>query len=106
MARIALTEELANRILEVPKIIEGDITWHADPDQNYYKSVTVARSDLRIPLKVHINVNKTDRSKVSVTLVVSGAYPILRLDVTIAAGWASMVNEDQGGERTSGAEAL
>lgn len=81
MARIALTEAFAADIVARPKRIDEDIRWYSDPDLNYFKAVATAQTEARILLKVHLNVNRTDRRKISVTLVASRAYPILRLDV-------------------------
>jgi hypothetical protein len=81
MARIALTEALAQEILQAQKIVDEDMIWQTDLETNYFKATAVARVGLRIPLKVHMNANKSDPTKISVTLVVSGAYPIFRLDV-------------------------
>lgn len=85
MPRIALTEGLADEILQVAKVVNESVVWVSDPEVNYFKASVSAefseRSDLKASMKVHINVNKSDQRKVSITLVVSAAYPIFRLDV-------------------------
>lgn len=79
MARILLTESEVDKIRNSPKDIIEDINWV--PVGSYYKCELNVRNELKVDLKLFINVNSKVPALYSFSLILNNCYRIAGLDV-------------------------
>lgn len=81
MARIPLTEQEAERILQDRKRITEDVQWRkADEGEFWLKCELDVENSLKANLKLHLNWNVEEPSLFSFSLILSNAYRIRGLD--------------------------
>src|SRR2546428_6862236 len=81
MARIALTEQEVDRILQARKLIKEDVQWHkADQGESWLKCELNVENSLKVNLKLFLNWNTEESTLFSFSLILSNAYRIRGLD--------------------------
>lgn len=80
MARVALTEEQARRILESPKAASEDVRWVPRGTSCWVGCRLNVENQLKVTLHIHANANLIDRAKYSFSLILSNSYRIASFD--------------------------
>ncbi len=80
MARIPLTGEEADRIIQVQKQISQDVQWRQDINESWVKCELEVENTMKVNLKLHLNQNSYEPSLFSFSLILNNAYRIRGLD--------------------------
>jgi hypothetical protein len=76
MARVAVTEQEVDRILQASKTVTEDVAWQPKAHHYWVGCELTVQSQLRLTLHVYVNANLIDRSKYSFALILSRNYRI------------------------------
>jgi hypothetical protein len=97
MARVAVTEQEVDRILQAPKIVTADVEWQPKAHRHWVGCELTVESQLKLTLHIYANANLKDRSKYSFALILSRNYRIASFE-----SGSSHANRHTNGEKWLG----